>query len=102
MKSRHRLLFRHQRKSINVLAADEAATAFSFVMEHEKLSYVETLRWLAAKYNIEVEETAVAPEVKLQLQTAESLYIINAFAQKFLCQKLYLTQLQEKILGCRI
>lgn len=68
-----------------------SGNSISFVMEHEKLSYVETLRWLAAKYNIEVEETAVAPEVKLQMQTAESLYIINAFAQKFYAKTLFET-----------
>jgi len=52
-------------------------------MEHEKLSYVEALKWLANKYNIEVEETQSSPEHKLQQQTADSLYIINQFAQQF-------------------
>lgn len=60
-------------------------------MEHEKLSYVETLRWLAARYNIEVEETAVAPEKLQQMQAAESLHIINAFAQKFYAKQLFET-----------
>lgn len=58
-------------------------------MEHEKLSYVEALRWLAARYNVEVEETETSPEQKLQQQTADSLYIINAFAQKFYAQQLF-------------
>lgn len=61
----------------------KSGNTISFIMEHEKLSYVEALRWLAARYNIEVEETQVSPEQKLQQQAAESLYIINAFAQKF-------------------
>lgn len=67
----------------------KSGNSISFLMEHDKLSYVEALRWLANKYNIEVEETAVAPEVKQQLQTAESLHIINAFAQKFYAKKLF-------------
>src|SRR3954468_22113423 len=53
-----------------------SGNSISFLMEHEKYSYVEALRWLAAKYNVPVEETEVSPEVKQQQQTAESLHII--------------------------
>jgi len=52
-------------------------------MEAEKYSYVEALRWLAAKYNVEIEESETSPEYKQQQQVADSLYIINNFAQKF-------------------
>lgn len=61
-------------------------------MEHEKLSYVEALRWLAAKYNVDVEETETSPEQKLHQQTAESLHIINSFAQKFYAKQLLETE----------
>ena len=61
-------------------------------MEHDKLSYVEALRWLAAKYNVEVEETETSPEQKLQQQTIESLHIINSFAQKFYALQLLETE----------
>lgn len=57
-------------------------------MEHEKYSYVEALRWLAGKYNVQIEETEVSPEVKAQQLTADSLYIINTFAQKFFTEQL--------------
>src|SRR5688500_14297713 len=60
-------------------------------MEHEKLSYVEALRWLAARYNIEVEESEQSPEVKQQVQAAESLYVINNFAQQFFSNTLFNT-----------
>src|SRR5437870_8537290 len=53
--------------------------AISFLMEHEKYSYVEALKWLANKYGVEVEETEVSPEVRLQQQAADSLYIVNGF-----------------------
>jgi DNA primase len=53
-------------------------------MEHDKLSYVEALRWLANRYNVEIEETEASPEQKIYAQTADSLYAINNFAQKFL------------------
>ena len=61
-------------------------------MEHEKLSYAEALRWLAGRYNIEVEETETSPEVKQQQQTAESLHIINLFAQQFYAAQLLETE----------
>ena len=54
----------------------KSGNTISFVMEHEKLSYAEALRWLAARYNIEVEETERTPEQKVQQQASESLYII--------------------------
>lgn len=57
-----------------------SGNTISFLMEHEKYSYVESLRWLAARYNVEVEETEVSAEVKLQQQAADSLFIINNFA----------------------
>ncbi len=58
-------------------------------MEHEKYSYVEALKWLANKYNVEIEETESSPELKLQQQAADSLYIINSFAQKYFSDKLF-------------
>lgn len=61
-------------------------------MEHEKLSYVEALRWLANRYNVEVEETETSPEKKQQQQTVESLHIINTFAQKFYAKQLLETE----------
>lgn len=67
----------------------KSGNSISFVMEHEKLSYVEALRWLAARYNIQIEETETSPEKKQQYQTAESLHIINAFAQRFFAEQLF-------------
>ena len=60
-----------------------SGNSISFLMEQEKYSYVEALRWLAAKYNVEIEETETSPEFKQQQQVSDSLYIINNFAQKF-------------------
>jgi DNA primase len=61
-------------------------------MEAEKYSYVEALRWLAAKYNVEIEETETSPEYKQQQQVADSLYIINNFAQKYFTDALFNTE----------
>ncbi len=69
----------------------KSGNTISFLMEHEKYSYVEALRWLANRYNIEVEETEASPELKQQHQVVESLYIINDFAQKFFTEQLFET-----------
>src|SRR5690606_37879484 len=61
-------------------------------MEHEKYSYVETLKWLANKYGVEVEETFVSQEQKEQFQTADSLFIINSFAENFFSEQLFHTE----------
>src|ERR1700754_1130116 len=55
-----------------------SGNTISFIMEHEKYSYVEALKWLANKYGIEIEETYASDEQREQQQSAESLYIINA------------------------
>ncbi|HRO18032.1 MAG TPA: DNA primase [Ferruginibacter sp.] len=70
----------------------KSGNSISFLMDHEKYSYVEALRWLANRYNVEVEETAVSPEVKLQQQVADSLYILNDYASKFFIQQLHETE----------
>jgi DNA primase len=66
-----------------------SGNTISFLMEHEKYSYAEALRWLAARYNVEIEEKELSPEVRQQQQIAESLYIINGFAQKFFSDALF-------------
>ena len=75
----------------------KSGNSISFLMDLEKYSYVEALRWLANKYNIEIEETATSPEFKIQQQTAESLFIINQFAQKFFSKTLFETPEGEDI-----
>lgn len=63
--------------------------AVNFIMEHEQLSYAEALRFLAKKYNIPVEEEAVSEEYIEKQQQADSLYIVNEFAQKHFQQQLF-------------
>ena len=70
----------------------KSGNAVGFLMEHEKYSYVEALKWLAKKYNIDVEETELSPEIKQQQQVAESLFIINNFAQKHFTHNLFSTE----------
>ncbi len=67
----------------------KSGNSITFLMEHDKLSYVEALKWLAKRYNIEIEETELTPEQKVQQQTGDSLYIINSFAQQFFTNYLW-------------
>ncbi len=67
----------------------KSGNTITFLMEHEKYSYVEALKWLAARYNIEIEETEISDEKRQQLQASESLFIINGFAQHFFSQQLW-------------
>lgn len=75
----------------------KSGNSISFIMEHEKLSYVEALRWLANRYNIDVEETETSPEKKQQIQVSESLYIINQYAQQFYADQLWNTEAGKNI-----
>ncbi len=69
-----------------------SGNAIGFLMEHEKYSYVEALRWLASKYDVPIEETETSPEYKQQQQVADSLYILNGFAQKYFSDTLFQTE----------
>ena len=66
----------------------KSGNAITFVMEHEKYSYVEALRWLANRYNIEIEEAVLSTDQILEKQTSESLFILNSFAQQFFTNEL--------------
>ena len=70
----------------------KSGNSIGFLMDLEKLSYVEALKWLANKYNIEVEETATSPEFKILQQSSDSLFIINNFGQKFFSEALFETE----------
>ena len=70
----------------------KSGNTISFLMEHEKYSYVDSLRWLANRYGIEIEETFATDEQRQQMQVADSLYIINNFAQQFFTKTLFETE----------
>ena len=69
-----------------------SGNTISFVMEHEKYSYVDTLKWLANKYGIEIEETFQTDEQKQGQLAADGLFIINNFAQQFFSRQLFETE----------
>ena len=57
--------------------------AVAFIEEHEKFSFVESIRWLAEFYHIELDETAPSESYIAQQQVEESLRIINDFAASY-------------------
>lgn len=61
----------------------KSGTAVGFVMEEEHCSYVEALRLLAHKYNIEIVEEEESPEELMRRQRRESLLLVSEYAQKF-------------------
>ncbi len=61
----------------------------SFLMEHEHYTYPEALRFLAKKYNIEIEEERPTPEQQEAMDEKESLFNLSAFAQKYFEQQLH-------------
>ena len=67
----------------------KGGNAVNFVMEHEHYSYPEALKYLADKYNIEIEEEEQTPEQLEQLNEQESLYNISAYAQKYFSKLLF-------------
>ncbi|MEO8885764.1 MAG: DNA primase [Mucilaginibacter sp.] len=64
-------------------SSGKGGSAVTFLMELEKFTYPEALKWLAKKYGIEVEETVEAAENKEEEHRRESLMIVTGYAAKF-------------------
>lgn len=69
----------------------KGGNAVNFIMEHEQLSYVEALRWLAAKYNIIIEEKELTESEKQERTERESMLIVTNYAEKFFTYQLWHT-----------
>ena len=66
----------------------KSGSAVGFLMEHEHNSYVEALRYIAKRYNIEIVEEEESPEELASRQRSESLMLVSEFAQKFFAEQL--------------
>ena len=64
-------------------ACGEGGTAINFLMKHEQITYPEALRWLAKKYNIEIEERELTDEEKKEQSDRESMFIVNEWALQY-------------------
>jgi DNA primase len=72
-------------------SSGKGGNVVDFVMEHEKLTFPEALRWLAAKYNIEIEEDAPNEQELVQKSEREQLSIVTEWASRFFQQQLWET-----------
>ncbi|WP_372937243.1 DNA primase [Seonamhaeicola sp.] len=70
----------------------------AFLMEHEHFTYPEAIKYLAKKYNIEIEETEQTNEQKEAANERESLYLVSEFANKYFQNILHKTD-QGKSIG---
>ena len=70
-------------------ACGEGGTAVHFIMKHEQLSYYEALKYLAKKYNIEIQEREFTDEQKQAYNERESLFILNDYARDYFFNTLH-------------
>lgn len=64
-------------------SSGKGGNAIAFLMEHEHFTYPEAIRYLAKKYNVEIEETEQSDEEKANTDIRESMYLVSEFAQKY-------------------
>ena len=79
-------------------SSGKGGNAVSFVMEHEKFTYPEAIRYLAKKYNIEIEETEQTNEEKEVASEKESLFLVSEFAATYF-QDVLINQEEGKAIG---
>ncbi|MEM8847236.1 MAG: DNA primase, partial [Bacteroidota bacterium] len=73
-------------------SSGKGGNVVAFLMEHEHFTYPEAIKYLAKKYNIEIEETERTDEEKEQANERESMYLVSEFAQKYFEDTLWDTE----------
>ncbi|WP_075558408.1 DNA primase [Parabacteroides timonensis] len=81
-------------------ACGEGGTAVHFIMKHEQLNYFDALRYLAKKYNIEIQERELTDKEKQKRSDRESMLIVNGWAQQYFSTQLY-EHVEGKTVGLR-
>ena len=79
-------------------SSGKGGNAVTFLMEHEHFTYPEAIKYLAKKYNIEIEETEQTNEQKEEANERESLYLVNDFANTYFQKIIHKTD-QGKAIG---
>jgi DNA primase len=64
-------------------SSGKGGNSVAFLMEHEHFTYPEAIRYLAKKYNIEIEETIQTDEEKANTDVRESMYLVSEFAKNY-------------------
>ncbi|MBR1548773.1 MAG: DNA primase [Prevotella sp.] len=71
------------RQICKCFACGEGGNAVNFLMKHEQITYPEALRWLARKYNIEIEERELTEDERREQSERESMLIVNEWASQY-------------------
>ena len=79
-------------------SSGKGGNVVAFLMEHEHFTYPEAIKYLAKKYNIEIEETEQSDEQKQQADERESMYLVSEFANQYF-QNILLKSEQGKAIG---
>ncbi len=69
----------------------------NFIMEHESVSYPESLKYLAEKYGIEIEETQTSQAHREEQQKLDSLYVLNQYARDYYHDQLLNTDIGKSV-----
>ena len=79
-------------------SSGKGGNSVAFLMEHEHFTYPEAIRYLAKKYNIEIEETVQTDEEKANTDVRESMYLVSEFAKNYFQDTLLNTE-EGKAIG---
>ena len=71
------------RQICKCFSCGEGGNAINFLMKHEQITYPEALRWLAKKYNIEIQERELSDDEKREQSDRESMFIVNEWASQY-------------------
>jgi len=71
------------RQICKCFACGEGGNAVNFLMKHEQITYPEALRWLAKKYNIEIQERELTDDEKREQSERESMFVVNEWAANY-------------------
>ena len=78
-------------------SSGKGGNVISFLMEHERMTYPEALRWLAKRYNIEIEETEQTEEERQQQTEREAMFVVLEFAKNWYKEQLFKTELGKSV-----
>ncbi len=78
-------------------SSGKGGNVIAFLMEHEHFTYPEAIRYLAKKYNIEIEESEITPEEKQIKDDKESMFLVAQYASSFFEKNLWETEAGKSI-----
>ena len=77
------------RGTCHCFGCGKGGNAVTFIMEHEQMTYPEALRWLAAKYHIDIQERELTSEERAAQSARESMFIVNEWAANYFQRTLH-------------